>query len=161
PGIIMIEARIACGSVALAPGEMVEWSIFRTFACLSQLTVDPSSPKKSTIRVTSVISGTLRNVTGASVSSVAQSTGRTAFLLAKGSMRPVSRLPPLTSNADSTRSSQLQDFLTAFAGAREDTHHAARHHVNAVSADAARRHACMTSIDDHRHTLGLRVIPAA
>ncbi len=37
-----------------------------------------------------MISGTLRKVTGASLSSVAQSTGSTAFLLAEGSIRPVS-----------------------------------------------------------------------
>src|SRR5690606_16596089 len=128
PGIIMIEARIACGSVALAPGEMVEWSIFRTFACLSQLTVDPNSPKKSTMRVTSVISGTLRRVTGASVSSVAQSTGRTAFLFADGSIRPVSGLPPLTSRDVKSVSHQLENFLPTLIVPAEYPHYPAGHH---------------------------------
>ena len=45
---------------------------------------------------TSVMSGRLRNITGSSVSRVAQRIGRTAFLLAEGVIRPASRRPPRT-----------------------------------------------------------------
>src|SRR5437868_2258840 len=121
------------------------------FAATSQFTVEPSSPKNSTIRFTSVMSGTLRRVIGASLNSVAHSTGSTAFLFAEGSMRPVSGLPPRTSKAVKSVSHQLEDFLTALRIAAEKAHDMAGDHHHARRAHAARGHAGMASLDNHRH----------
>src|SRR6186713_1386541 len=99
----------------------------RRLAALSQFTVDPSSPKNSTIRLTSVISGTLRSVIGPSLSRVPHSTGRSAFLLADGSTLPVRGLPPRTRSAVNSVSHQLEDFLPALLVAAEYPHNSARH----------------------------------
>src|SRR5690606_21205960 len=127
--------------------------------------------KNSTIRLTSVISGTLRSVIGPSLSRVAQRTGRTAFLLAEGSTRPVSRLPPLTRSAviqvlsiSRGRPSvphQLENFLAALRVAAEDAHHPAGDHVNPRRAHAARGHAGMARLDHHRDAFRLEIIPDA
>src|SRR5688572_867899 len=161
PGIIMIEARIAWGSVALALGEIVEWSISRRLSVLSQFTVEPSSPKNSTMRLTSVISGTLRSVIGPSLSRVPQSTGRTAFLLADGSTLPVRGLPPRTRSAVNSVSHQLEDFLPALLVAAEHPHDPAGDHVDPGSAHPARGHARMARLDHYGDALGLELVPDA
>ena len=56
----------------------------------------PSRSKRLRICRAPVMSGTPRNVTGSSVSSVAHRIGSTAFLLAEGTIRPLSGLPPRT-----------------------------------------------------------------
>ena len=71
-----------------------EWSSWMTPAMRSHATLEPCSEKKLTSFSTSVIFGTFRSVTGASVRSVAQRTGRTEFLLPDGVMVPLRGLPP-------------------------------------------------------------------
>src|SRR5579872_1435805 len=62
----------------------------------SASTLAPSARKTSMILRASVMSGTFARLTGSRVSSVAQSTGKTAFLLAEGVMAPESGRPPST-----------------------------------------------------------------
>jgi hypothetical protein len=61
---------------------------------------EPCSEKKVTSFSTSVMCGTLRRTTLASVSSVAQRMGRTEFLLPDGVMVPLRGLPPWMMRSD-------------------------------------------------------------
>ena len=71
-----------------------EWSRSMRRAAWSHVTREPCSVKKVTSFSTSVMLGTLRSVTGSSVSSVAQRSGSTEFLLPEGVMVPLRGLPP-------------------------------------------------------------------
>src|SRR5206468_335212 len=110
---------------------------------------------------TSVISGTLRKVIGASLSSVAHSTGSTAFLLADGSMRPLRGLPPRTSNAVNSISHQFKNFLAALVVAAEGAHHLAGDHHDPGSAHPAGGHAGVAGLDHHRDPARVEIVPDA
>ena len=76
------------------------WSIVITPFSRSHSMEDPCWEKNLTSLFRSVMSGTLRKVTGSLVNRVAQKTGRTAFLLPEGVMVPERGLPPWTMRSD-------------------------------------------------------------
>ena len=61
-------------------------------------TCDPIDSRSCSMDSTSLMAGTFSSVTVSSVSSVAASMGRTAFLLPDGAMVPDNLLPPCTMN---------------------------------------------------------------
>ena len=91
----MIDERISSGRRCERSSKRVSlWWTSSTPLAKSTSTLLPSVRKISRIFFTSVISGTPRKRTGWRVSSVAHRIGSTAFLLADGTMRPVSGVPP-------------------------------------------------------------------
>ena len=89
------EERMPAGSSPLSRrASKPEWSTTMRPAARSQVMREPCSVKKFTSFSTSVMFGTWRSVTGASVRSVAHRMGSTEFLLPEGVMVPLRGLPP-------------------------------------------------------------------
>src|SRR5690606_39057639 len=95
-GISMIDERMPSGRCAALGSRPAPWCRRSVPVAKSISTALPRFWKKSSSLRTSVMSGTRCRTMGSSHSRVAQSTGRTAFLLADGVTAPRNARPPRT-----------------------------------------------------------------